>query len=203
MIHDITKIPLPMPISTPRLIIRIPQSGEGKKMYHAIKESYEELHHWMPWATPDLTEEQAEEFIRQSKTNWILRTNKSLGLPMFIFEKTSLVYVGVVAPHTIYWEVPTMEIGYWIRTPYSGKGYMTEAVNAITRYAFLQMKMVRIEIRCDPNNIRSRRIPEKLGYKQEAILHYNRRQLVTNELTDTVIYTRHNLDNLEPLDVTW
>jgi RimJ/RimL family protein N-acetyltransferase len=201
--QDITKIPLPMPITTPRLILRVPQAGEGKKMYHAIKESYEELRWWMPWATPELTEEQSEEFIRQSKTNWILRNNKSLGLPMFMFEKTNLVYLGVVAPHTIYWEVPTMEIGYWIRTPYSGKGYMTEAVNAVTRYAISQMHMVRIEVRCDPNNLKSRKIPEKLGYKQEAILHTNRRQLVTNDLADTVIYTRHNLDNLEPLDVSW
>ena len=47
-------------------------------MYHAIKESYEDLYLWMPWATPDLTEEQAEEFVRQSRINWNTRTNKAL-----------------------------------------------------------------------------------------------------------------------------
>ena len=96
---EIAKIELPMPITTPRLLLRIPQLGEGKKMYEAIKESFNELHLWIPWATKELTIEQCEEFIRQSRTNWVMRTNKPLGLPMFIFDKNTLLisYVnGVV-----------------------------------------------------------------------------------------------------------
>jgi RimJ/RimL family protein N-acetyltransferase len=198
---EIAKIELPMPITTPRLLLRIPQLGEGKKMYEAIKESFNELHLWIPWATKELTIEQCEEFIRQSRTNWVMRTNKPLGLPMFIFDKNTLLFLGLIAPHTVHWDVPCMEIGYWIRTPYSGKGYMSEAVNAVTQYAFKQMKMLRVEIR--PNNEKSRKIPERLGYKLEAILKSNRRQLVTNELADTIIYVRHDLEGLQPLDVSW
>ena len=197
----ITKIDLPMPITTPRLLLRTPQLGEGKKMYDAIKESFEELHLWMPWATKELTPEQSEEFVRQSRINWVMRNNKSLGLPMFIFDRSTLMFLGLVAPHTIYWEVPCMEIGYWIRTPYSGKGYMTEAVNAVTQYGFKQMGMLRIEIR--PNNEKSRRVAERLDYKLEAVLKNSRRQLVTNELADTMIYVRHDLEGLPPLEVTW
>ena len=87
-----------------------------------------------------------------------------------MFDKVNLVFIGIINPHTINWEVPSFELGYWIRTPYSGKGYMTEAVNALTQYSFKQMHAIRLEVRCDPNNIKSRKIPERLGFEQEAIL---------------------------------
>ena len=34
------------------------------------------------------------------------------------------------------WEVPKFEIGYWCRTRFTGRGYITEAVLGITAFAF-------------------------------------------------------------------
>ena len=80
---------------------------------------------------------------------------------------------------------------------------MTEAINALTRYAFEQLGMKRITITCDIDNIRSKKIPESLGYHLEGILKTNRRKPVTNEVTDTLVYSRYNLDGLIDLVVTW
>jgi ribosomal-protein-serine acetyltransferase len=61
----------------------------------------------------------------------------------------------------------------------------------------------RITITCDSDNIRSKKIPERLGFSLEATLKENRRKPVTNELSDTFIYTRYDLNNLPELLVTW
>lgn len=39
----------------------------------------------------------------------------------------------------------TAELGYWLAEPYWGRGLMTEAVRAVTRYAFDELGLFRIE----------------------------------------------------------
>ena len=80
---------------------------------------------------------------------------------------------------------------------------MTEAVNAITQYAFKQLDVKRITITCDIANIRSKKIPERLGFSLEGTLKRNRRNLLTNEISDTLIYSRYDLKGLPDLAVTW
>jgi ribosomal-protein-serine acetyltransferase len=95
-----------------------------------------------------------------------------------------------------------MEIGYWIRSSCAGKGFMTEAINALTQYAFKQLGMKRIAITCDINNERSKKIPEQLGYSLEGILKSNRLK-VTGEISHTLVFARYNLEELPSLTVTW
>ena len=72
--------------------------------------------------------------------------------------------------HRVNWDIPQFEIGYWIDSRFSGKGYMVEAAKGITDFAFSELKANRVEIRCDSLNKKSRVIPEKLGFKLEGIL---------------------------------
>ena len=80
---------------------------------------------------------------------------------------------------------------------------MTEAVNALTIYAFKQLNVKRIEITCAIDNIRSRKIPERLGYTLEARLKAHRRNPLTGELSDTLLFTRTNLKGLSDSDIKW
>ena len=77
------------------------------------------------------------------------------------------------------------EIGYWIRESHAGRGLATEASAALTRVAFELSGVDRVEIRVDPPNERSRNVPLKLGYVEEATL---RRRLEPG-LRDVVIYS--------------
>ena len=47
---------------------------------------------------------------------------------------------------------------------------MTETVQVLTRLAFDHLQANRVEIRMDPENIRSRRVPERLGFVLEGTL---------------------------------
>ena len=64
---------------------------------------------------------------------------------------------GTISLFNIDWKVPRFEIGYWLRTPHAGKGFMTEATagGLASKMAFEQLKAERIEIRCDERNSRS------------------------------------------------
>ena len=61
------------------------------------------------------------------------------------------------------------EIGYWLGASFQGKGLITMASTALINNAFDRLDIQRIEIKCCTENLKSRKIPEKLGFKLEGI----------------------------------
>ena len=59
------------------------------------------------------------------------------------------------------------EIGYWLGTPYWGKGLMTEAVKEILRHAFEDLALSKVWAGYYDGNERSRRVQEKCGLKYQ------------------------------------
>ena len=57
-----------------------------------------------------------------------------------------------------------VEIGYGILKKYQGKGYATEAVKAISKWAFQEPKVTAIKAETDDKNIASKRVLEKCGF---------------------------------------
>ncbi|MCM3718161.1 GNAT family N-acetyltransferase [Fictibacillus phosphorivorans] len=64
-------------------------------------------------------------------------------------------------------------VGYSLDKEHNGKGYMTEALKLIVRFAFNQIKLHRIEAQVMPRNIGSVRILEKNGFHKEGIAKKN------------------------------
>jgi RimJ/RimL family protein N-acetyltransferase len=93
---------LPMPIRTPRLLLRHYIPGDGPELDRAVQESFNELTHWMPWAETLQTGEESETFVRTSFANWQLREDLTLG----IYEPTGKVLLGCTGLHRIDWSVP-------------------------------------------------------------------------------------------------
>jgi ribosomal-protein-serine acetyltransferase len=61
-----------------------------------------------------------------------------------------------------------IEIGYWVATPATGLGFASEAAAALTAEALRLDGIERVEIRCDPGNDPSMRVPARLGYRPRA-----------------------------------
>ena len=61
-----------------------------------------------------------------------------------------------------------LEIGYWLSAGSTGKGLATESASALTALAFSNPEIERVEIHCDPRNVASVRIPQRLGYRMET-----------------------------------
>jgi len=67
----------------------------------------------------------------------------------------------------------TWEIGYIFNPVFQNKGYASEAVGAIIKYAFTKLGAHRIVGHCTPENIPSWRVLEKCGMKWEGLLREN------------------------------
>lgn len=185
MSHPILK-DFPNEFVTKRLSIRLPQPGDGEQVHQAIMNSKEELKPWLPFAQKDQTVEDVEANVREAHYAFLKRED----LRLHIFDRETNEFIGCTGLHRINWDVPKFEIGYWIDTRYSGQGYITEAVEGVTDFAFNELGAKRVEIQCDAKNLKSRAIPEHLGYTLEGILKNDEVSLVGEELRDTCIYAK-------------
>ena len=60
-------------------------------------------------------------------------------------------------------------VGYWIGEEFAGNGYIPEALAVVTRFAFEDLKLHRIQVAIIPRNTNSRRVVEKLALREEGI----------------------------------
>lgn len=65
-------------------------------------------------------------------------------------------------------EFLTWEIGYVFNPAYYGKGYATEACKRILKYGFEQIGVHRVIGKCNPENISSWRLMERLSMTREG-----------------------------------
>ena len=173
----------PQIIETPRLVLRIPSVSDAPRVNAAVRESFADLHRWMKWAKEIPTVEETINRAQRANTHPIAGEDFSI----WGFLKDTGEFVLGCGLHLRDAEVPKFEIGYWCRSSYQGRGFVTEAVRALTRVGFEQMQANRIEIRCDARNERSRRVAERAGYQLEAELRHEQRA-PDGVLRNTLIY---------------
>lgn len=172
-----------LPRETERLVLRRASPDFADEVQQAIEETFEDLHPWMPWAKEMQPLDETREFLAQSQRRFA--EGEDFGVSGFL--KDSGDFVLGTGLHPRNWEVPKFEIGYWCRRSMQGRGYVTEAVNALTEIAFQELSAARVEIRCDSRNLPSRRVAERAGYRLEAELHSDARAN-DGSLRDTLIF---------------
>jgi len=156
-------------IETERLVIRCYQPGDAYMMHAAVTGSLPHLRPWIPWARQEPKElDWMISFIRMFRGQFDLGQDAVYG----IFDKTETEQIGGTGLHNRIGK-DAREIGYWINVKHVNKGYATEAVRALLRVAFAIERLARVEIRCDPENVFSRRIPQRLGFRLETTLRNN------------------------------
>lgn len=174
---------IPDSLATTRLLIRVPRAGDGPALNAAVCDSLDELRPWMPWAQQPPSLDESEELARRARIQYLERSN----IMLLLFLKGTDVIIGSSGLHRIDWDVPRFEIGYWRRTGYEGQGYVTEAAQGITAFAFDVLKAQRVEIRMDSRNLRSRAVAERAGYALEGTLRHDGRS-VDGSLRDTLVF---------------
>ncbi len=175
----------PDQFETERLLLRAPRAGDGKAVNDAILESLDTLRPWMPWVHPVPTVTDTETHSRRMAARFITRED----LALYLFRKSDGLFVGGSGLHRIDWSVPRFEIGYWVRASLEGQGYITEAVNGITRFTFDLLDAQRVEIRCDSRNTRSAAVARRAGYTLDGCLRAD--DLTTDgQPRDTLVFSK-------------
>jgi ribosomal-protein-serine acetyltransferase len=177
-LHD-----LPAEWVSPRIVLRRWHDADAQPLYDAIMESQAHLRPWLPWADTYHTVDDAFEYIRRQSGHWALRKEIGMG----IFDRSNGRVLGGSGFQVHDYDVPAFEIGYWLRQSVEGRGYMSEAVRTLTTFLFDGLDAQRVMIRCDARNVRSKAIPERLGYRFEGCL---RRDSIdaAGSVRDTLVY---------------
>ena len=172
----------PYRIVTERLVLRCWEPRDAPLLKEAVDSSIDHLLPWMPWAVhePQSLEEKVA-LLRQFRGKFDLGQDFTYG----IFSPDETQALGGTGLHTRIGD-DALEIGYWIRASRAGEGLGTESTAALTRVAFEFTEVDRVEIHCEPENERSRAIPRRLGYREEATL---RRRLRHPDPRDVVVYS--------------
>ncbi len=166
-----------------RILVRPLRPGDGAAVWEAVEESREQISPWLPWVEKTLAPEDCEAAARRGAAKWQTRED----LMVSVWEKSTGRYLGGSGLHRIDWEVPAFEIGYWLRTSAWGRGYISETVQVLCRFAFERLGAHRVEIRCDGHNERSLAVPRRLGFVQEARLR-NQCRDGNGKLRDTLVF---------------
>ncbi|MDG5472079.1 GNAT family protein [Jeotgalibacillus sp. ET6] len=177
---------VPERIETERLVLRMPRPGDGEVVNEAIRHSIHELRPWLGFAQSLPTVEETEINTREAHIKFLSRE----ALRYLIFVKETGEFVGSSGFHNIRWEMPKVELGYWMDTRMSGKGLMTEAVGALKQFALSELGCKRVEIQCEKENLKSRNLAERLGFDLEGILRNEDLSVDGKRLTDTYIYAK-------------
>ena len=176
---------IPEQLESERLLLRAPRASDARTINEAVIESLDNLRPWMPWADHAPALEETKTVARNMAVAFVRRE----WLTFRLLRRSDEQFVGVCSLFQFNWDIPSGEIGYWVRVSAQGQGYITEAVNRLTAFAFDDLAMERIEIRCDARNRRSAAVAERAGYRLEARLHHHRRA-VDGTLADTLIYAK-------------
>lgn len=144
-------------IETDRLIVRNFKPQDWKDLQEYV--SYEEVVKYEEdWDTSDQECQNYAKFFSQEDTFWAVElkeNNKVIGH----------VYFNRTEPeHFLTWD-----LGYIFSPLFSKKGYATEACNAILQYGFEKLGMHRVVAKCNPDNVASWKLLERLSMRKEGL----------------------------------
>lgn len=184
----------PTTITTPRLQLLRPNPAYAAELATLINQNLEHLRPWMAWAQEERTTEQQAESLAKAQARF------DAGEDLMYLISLEGRLIGSSGLHRLDWTVPSGELGYWLAATHEGQGYATETAQALTTLAFETLHFERLEIRCDPRNIRSAAVPTRLGFKREALLkRHHRDPQHPEQLRDTLIFARWRQESIKPV----
>jgi RimJ/RimL family protein N-acetyltransferase len=179
--YDQTMLEPHYPLMTARLLLR-PYTMDDLDAFYDIQ-SRPEVTRYLYFA-PRGREEAREALQVKIQAAVLKDEGDSLRLGVVLRETGALI--GDVMLRWISREHQQGEVGYILHPDHGGKGYATEAAEAMLRLGFEEHGLHRIIGRLDARNTASARVLERLGMRREGHLLQN--EFVKGEWTDEMVY---------------
>lgn len=159
--------------------LRSLEAGDAQELHALIEANREHLARWLPWVKPGRTLDDTKSFIAGT----VLEEGRTGGIAAGILVARSLAGVCHLRADPLR---RFGDVGYWLAAEHEGKGLMTRAAAALLDHAFDELGLGKIEIHCAPGNVKSRAIPERLGFTLEGVLRA--REWLHDHFEDHVVY---------------
>lgn len=163
------------------LKLALPQVEQAEELTALVRDNLEHLRPWMPWATDSYSIESAREWIQRALNEF---AEQGMFNAVILYNEKP---AGTIGFHNLDTANRSAHIGYWISKDHEGKGIITRCCQVLIDYLFDVMKLNRIQINCNVENVRSRAIPERLGFKLEGI--QRQAEFINGRFGDWAIYS--------------
>ncbi len=154
---------------------------QADDLFQLVDENRAYLRQWLSWVDRNTRLQDSQVFIEQSLKEYAERKELQAG----IWSNNKLV--GLIGFHQVDWMNKRTSIGYWIAEECQGKGLVTRACQAMMEYVFKELQLNRVEIYCATDNLRSQKIPERLGFKKEGV--FRQAAWLYDHFEDLVVYS--------------
>lgn len=170
---------LPAVLNTARLTLRPFTQGDAASLFRIFSDAAV-VRFWSNGAWTGLA--QAEKMIEEA-----LAAYREGGLCRYaITLRDTDELIGICNLRGFFEQNRRCELGYALGSAWWGRGYAAEALESLLGHAFSALDMNRIEADIDPRNEASKRLLERLGFRQEGYMP--ERWIVHGEKADTAFY---------------
>ena len=148
-------------VATRRLTLRPIEEGDAEGLHGAYGD-VEAMRFWDSPVSRDILETAAR--IRQSlavELRWH---------GMWAIEAHPGGFAGMINYHNVDPHNRRLGLGWILAPSFRRRGLMTEAAQLVLAHCFFTMEMHRIEVLIEPDNVASRGLATKLGFRQESDL---------------------------------
>jgi [ribosomal protein S5]-alanine N-acetyltransferase len=112
------------------------------------------------------TEVEAQEFLEYCFREYRERGIGPWGMQL---KETGAIVGNCGFPHIVF-KNRCAEVNYDVTLRHRGKGLAPEALNALLKFGFRDIDLIRIQARCDPGNLSSERVMLKAGMRFEGLI---------------------------------
>ncbi|MDR2037389.1 MAG: GNAT family N-acetyltransferase [Bacteroidales bacterium] len=165
------------------LLLKEIEMSDAAAVFKTIDTQREYLGKWLPFVAFTQKLEDSEKFVQS-----ILDIPSEYREYVFAMVYDGL-FAGIIGFKDTDHQNKKTEIGYWLSEKYQKKGVVTKSVKSLMTFAFEELGMNRIQIKCATGNIPSKNIPKRLKFKFEGI-ERDGELLTGNIYTDIEIYSR-------------
>lgn len=155
-------------LETKRLRLAVPGPDDSQHLLAYALRNQAHMAPWSPPAPPDWdtlgnAERRARLYREQALTGTCFRFwARSVDAPRGDF------IAAVTLSQIVFGPRRACSLGYHVDTQHEGQGYVSEAARAVIEFAFDRLLLHRVEATYVPQNLRSARVLERLGFEIEG-----------------------------------
>lgn len=158
--------PQTLVVRTPRTCLRLPAPEEAPRI---LAHHVENRAHFEPWDPPRPERYYSLEGTQERLAKAQADAAADSGFRFYVFDASGERVIGSsVLSVVVRGPLQSCFLGYGLAESEQGKGLMREAVAATLDFAWDELKLHRVEAGHAPNNVRSARLLQALGFSVEG-----------------------------------
>lgn len=162
----------PLSLRSERLRLRPAERRDHQQWSALRRAAHAALQPWEPrWAADHLSERSFRRRVAWSDREIV--NDRAYPFLIFLADEPGpqRLIGGLTLENVRRGAAQSASLGYWLGPSFQGQGLMTEALGLVIGFAYSDLGLSRLEAACLPENDRSRRLLERRGFAEEALLH--------------------------------